>query len=316
MNKLLAEYQDTEHIDNFVLIKAAEVRLTKTGKTYISILFSDRSGDLPGNLWDATDEQIKTLIPGKVVSLQGVRGSYRDQPQIQITHVRLTEAGEPDSPSDFMTHAPVKEAEMSEELSDFILSIANPTWNRLVRKLFTQYNDLFLKYPAAKMNHHAFGGGLAFHSLSIAKLAKNLVLQYPQLNQDLLISGALLHDLGKVIELSGPIATQYTLAGNLIGHITLIDEQIVLAANELHFDLQSEEMIILRHVVLAHHGLLEFGSPVRPALMEAEVLHQLDELDAGIQMMTGALEKTNSGSFSDKVFGLDNRKFYKTEEDF
>lgn len=80
MNKLLAEYQDTEHIDNFALIKAAEVRLTKTGKTYISILFSDRSGDLPGNLWDATDEQIKTLIPGKVVSLQGVRGSYRDQP--------------------------------------------------------------------------------------------------------------------------------------------------------------------------------------------------------------------------------------------
>ena len=111
MNKLLAEYQDTEHIDNFALIKAAEVRLTKTGKTYISILFSDRSGDLPGNLWDATDEQIKTLIPGKVVSLQGVRGSYRDQPQIQITHVRLTEAGEPDSPSDFMTHAPGKEAE-------------------------------------------------------------------------------------------------------------------------------------------------------------------------------------------------------------
>ncbi|GMA69182.1 3'-5' exoribonuclease YhaM [Leuconostoc litchii] len=316
MTKLLAEYQDNEHIDSFALIKTAEVRLTKTGKTYISILFSDRSGDLPGNLWDAEDNQIKTLVPGKIVRLQGVKGSYRDQPQVQITQVRLTEAGEPDSPSDFMVHAPVKESEMNEELNDFVLLITNPTWNRVVRKLFSQYNDLFLRYPAAKFNHHNFSGGLAFHSLSIAKLAKNISNQYAQLNQELLIAGALLHDLGKVIELSGPIATQYTLAGSLIGHIALVDEQIVLAANELHFDLQSEEMIILRHVVLAHHGLLEYGSPVRPALMEAEVLHQLDELDAGIQMMTSALDKTDSGTFSDKIFGLDNRKFYKiTDQD-
>ncbi|MGO2969251.1 MAG: HD domain-containing protein, partial [Leuconostoc falkenbergense] len=165
----------------------------------------------------------------------------------------------------------------------------------------------------AKSNHHAFAGGLAFHSLSIAKLAKGVAGQYPQLNQELLIAGALLHDLGKTIELSGPVATQYTLSGNLIGHITLIDEQIVLAARELKFDLQDEDLILLRHVVLSHHGILEYGSPVRPVVMEAEVLHQLDELDAGIQMMSGVMEKTAEGSFSDRVFGLDNRKFYKPE---
>lgn len=313
MTKLLANYQDSEHVDSFALIKSADVRLTKNGKTYIGLVFSDRSGDLPGNLWDATEEQITRFVPGKIVKLQGVRGSYHDQPQVQITNVRLTESGEPENPSDFMVHAPIKEADMDDALNDYILLIVNPTWNRLVRRLFTQYHDAFLRYPAAKSNHHAFAGGLAFHSLSIAKLAKGVAGQYPQLNQELLIAGALLHDLGKTIELSGPVATQYTLSGNLIGHITLIDEQIVLAARELKFDLQDEDLILLRHVVLSHHGILEYGSPVRPVVMEAEVLHQLDELDAGIQMMSGVLEKTADGSFSDRVFGLDNRKFYKPE---
>ncbi|MDI6552370.1 3'-5' exoribonuclease YhaM family protein [Leuconostoc falkenbergense] len=313
MIKLLANYQDSEHVDSFALIKSADVRLTKNGKTYIGLVFSDRSGDLPGNLWDATEEQITRFVPGKIVKLQGVRGSYHDQPQVQITNVRLTESGEPENPSDFMVHAPIKEADMNDALNDYILLIVNPTWNRLVRRLFTQYHDAFLRYPAAKSNHHAFAGGLAFHSLSIAKLAKGVAGQYPQLNQELLIAGALLHDLGKTIELSGPVATQYTLSGNLIGHITLIDEQIVLAARELKFDLQDEDLILLRHVVLSHHGILEYGSPVRPVVMEAEVLHQLDELDAGIQMMSGVLEKTAEGSFSDRVFGLDNRKFYKPE---
>lgn len=313
MTKLLANYQDSEHVDSFALIKSADVRLTKNGKTYIGLVFSDRSGDLPGNLWDATEEQITRFVPGKVVKLQGVRGSYHDQPQVQITNVRLTESGEPENPSDFMVHAPIKVSDMNDALNDYILLIVNPTWNRLVRRLFTQYHDAFLRYPAAKSNHHAFAGGLAFHSLSIAKLAKGVAGQYPQLNRELLIAGALLHDLGKTIELSGPVATQYTLSGNLIGHITLIDEQIVLAARELKFDLQDEDLILLRHVVLSHHGLLEYGSPVRPVVMEAEVLHQLDELDAGIQMMSGVLEKTAEGSFSDRVFGLDNRKFYKPE---
>jgi len=312
MTKLLTEYQDAEHIDSFAVLKSADIRLTKTGKTYLSLVFSDRSGDLPGNLWDATDEQIKTLLPGKVVRLQGVRGAYQDKPQVQITNIRLSIAGEPDNPADFMIHAPIKEDQMSDELNDFILMITNPTWNRLVRKLFSIYHDQFLRYPAAKSNHHAFAGGLAYHSLSIAKLAQNVASEYPRLNKELLIAGALLHDLGKTIELSGPVGTQYTTAGNLIGHITLIDEQIVLAAHELHFDLQSEEMILIRHVILSHHGLLEYDSPVRPAVMEAEVLHQLDEMDASIQMMSAALDKTTDDTFSDRVFGLDNRRFYKT----
>ncbi len=311
--KLLTEYQENDQVDTFALIKNADVRLTKTGKTYLSLIFSDRSGDLPGNLWDVSNEQIKSFIPGAIVKIQGVRGSFQDKPQIQITEIRLTNGGEPNNSSDFMLHAPIKEDDMRSELNDYILMITNPVWNRLVRKLFAASQEQFLQFPAAKSNHHAFAGGLAFHSLSIARLAVQVANQYPQVNKELLLAGALLHDLGKVIELSGPVATQYTLEGNLIGHIVLIDEQIVLAANELHFDIHSEDLVLLRHVILSHHGLMEYGSPIRPATMVAEVLHHLDELDANIQMMTSALEKTDNNEFSERIFGLDKRRFYKSD---
>ncbi|WEV55039.1 HD domain-containing protein [Leuconostocaceae bacterium ESL0723] len=315
MAKLLTQYHDNDSIDNFALITSADVRTTKTGKPYISLVFSDRSGNLPGNLWDASQEQMDNLVAGKVVKLHGVRGSFKGQPQVQITELRLSESGEPTNPAEFMAHAPLKTDELENQLNDYILMITQPEWNRIVRRLFTKYHDQFLQFPAAKKNHHAFNGGLAFHSLSIAALADSVSQQYPTLNQSLLIAGALLHDLGKVIELSGPVATQYTLAGNLIGHITLVDEQIVLVAQELHLDLMSEDLVILRHVVLAHHGLLEYGSPVRPMVPEAEVLHQLDELDASLQMMDGAMTATPSGEFSQRIFGLDNRRFYRAQEE-
>ncbi|MBU7455751.1 3'-5' exoribonuclease YhaM family protein [Leuconostoc fallax] len=312
MAKLIQEYMDGDTVDSFVLIKNADVRLTKNGKTYLSLVFSDRSDNISGNLWDASDDQVAQFIPGKIVKLEGKRSSYREQPQIQITHLRLAnQPGEPDNPGDFMQHAPIKEVELQNELNDYVLAVTQPMWNRLIRKLFTDYHDQFLRYPAAKSNHHAFAGGLSYHSLSIARLANGVVAQYPQINKSLLLAGALLHDLGKVLELSGPVATQYTVPGNLIGHITLLDEQVVLAARELNFDIEDENMILLRHVILAHHGLLEYGSPVRPMIMEAEVLHRLDELDASIEMMSAALDKTETGHFSDRIFGLDNRHFYK-----
>ena len=129
-----------------------------------------------------------------------------------------------------------------------------------------------MKYPAAKSNHHAFAG-FWNSTHSIVHLAQAVAKQYPGLDASLLYAGALLHDLGKVIELTGPIATQYTTAGNLIGHIVLIDEQIVLAANEMNMDLYSEEMLLLRHTVLAH-PLME--SADRFPVVEANILHQLD----------------------------------------
>ncbi|GAP00508.1 3'-5' exoribonuclease YhaM family protein [Fructobacillus ficulneus] len=313
MAKLLLQYQDNDAVDAFALLKKAEVRQTKTGKDFLSLTFADRSGDLPGNLWDVSQDDIKNFTAGTVVKVTGTRGAFKGNPQLQIAKMRLPEAGEPSDAADFVKSAPVKKADLEEELTDTLFKITQPTWNRLVRHLFKQYQAEFLEFPAAKANHHAFARGLAFHSLSIARLADRVSDLYPQLNKSLLLAGALLHDLGKVIELSGPTATEYTTAGKLIGHITLVDEQLVLAARDLGLNLQREDVLLLRHVVLAHHGLLEYGSPVRPQVMEAEILHQLDEMDASMQMMTGAMEQTAPGGWSKRVFPLDNRSFYKPE---
>jgi 3'-5' exoribonuclease len=261
--------------------------------------------------WEATQEEIDSLQAGMIVHVVAVRQEYQDKPQLKVLAIRPTRAGEPSDPADFMAAAPMKTTDMEEEVTAIIFQIINPAWNRVVRHLLAEYHDQFYKFPAAKSNHHAFAGGLAFHSLSITRLAQAVVKQYPGLDASLLYAGALLHDLGKVLELSGPVATTYTTAGNLLGHISLVDEQIVLAATELQLDIYSEDMLLLRHVVLAHHGLLEYGSPVRPLVKEANILHQLDELDANIQSFDNALAETEPGEFSQRAWALDNRAIYK-----
>ncbi|UJF02985.1 HD domain-containing protein [Weissella cibaria] len=311
--KQLRDYQVDERMDIFVLLKEVDPRVTQQGKRYLAVSVADRSMEIRGMKWDATQEEADTLQAGMVIFMAAVRQVYQDKPQLKILSMRPTRVGEPQDPSDFMNAAPMKASEMEEEVSALIFQITNATWQRIVRHLLSKYHDEFYKYPAAKSNHHAFAGGLGFHSLSIARLAQAIVKQYPGVNASLLYAGALLHDLGKVIELTGPIATQYTTAGNLIGHIVLIDEQIVLAANELHLDLYSEDMLVLRHTVLAHHGLMEYGSPVRPLIKEANILHQLDELDANMQSFDNALAETEPGEFSQRQWALDNRNVYKPD---
>lgn len=311
--KQLRDYQVDERMDIFVLLKEVDPRVTQQGKRYLAVSVADRSMEIRGMKWDATQEEADTLQAGMVIFMTAVRQVYQDKPQLKILAMRPTRVGEPQDPSDFMNAAPMKASEMEEEVSALIFQITNATWQRIVRHLLSKYQDEFYKYPAAKSNHHAFAGGLGFHSLSIARLAQAIVKQYPGVNASLLYAGALLHDLGKVIELTGPIATQYTTAGNLIGHIVLIDEQIVLAANELHLDLYSEDMLVLRHTVLAHHGLMEYGSPVRPLIKEANILHQLDELDANMQSFDNALAETEPGEFSQRQWALDNRNVYKPD---
>lgn len=310
-NQQLADLQDGDHVQLFALIKDAQIRQTRKGDDYLSLTFSDRSGDLMGNLWDVNEEQEQSLTPGTVVYLEGTRSSYKDNPQVNIDSVRVATDNEPNDPADYVARAPESEEQIKDELRPFLKAIDNPVWQKIVYYLIGQHGEAFFKSPAAKSNHHAFVGGLSYHTLSILRLAQSVCELYPVINKSLLYSGALLHDLGKTIELSGAIGTQYTVTGKLIGHISLIDGEICTACEELHLDQDAPEVVLLRHMVLSHHGLQEYGSPIRPQLMEAEILHHLDELDASIMMMQTALRKTAPGEFSDCIFALDNRSFYR-----
>lgn len=313
-DKQLLAYAVGEQMNLMALLKNVSVRVAKNGKQYLDLTFEDQSGEITGKFWDASTADIERYQAGRVVRLAGKRENYQGSPQVKIGSLRLANADEPHDPSDFVVHAPMKASEMEDELNQVVFEITNQVWNRIVRFLIAKHRDAFFTYPAAKRNHHAFQGGLAYHTLSILRLAHSVVKQYPTLDAPLLYAGAILHDLGKVIELSGPVSTQYTVEGNLLGHISIVDGEIVSACNELKFDLNNENVVLLRHMILAHHGLLEYGSPVRPRLLEAEVLHQLDELDASIMMMTNAIEHTAPGEFGERLFAMDGRSFYRPNE--
>jgi len=313
MDEKLMSYQVGDKIEIFVLLKAAEVRTAKNNKRYIAFTFEDSSGEMGGMYWDASEQDIETFKAGKVVHLIGKREEYQSKPQIKISQLRTPNVGEPSDPGQFVTRAPMKKSEMVDEINQVMFEITNPTWNRLTRFLINKHQADFFDFPAAKTNHHAFEGGLAFHTISILRLAHSVCNQYPNVNAPLLYAAAILHDLGKTVELSDPITTQYTVAGNLIGHISLIDGELVEACQTLKLDPSSEDVILLRHMILAHHGLLEYGSPVRPQVLEAEILHDLDELDASIMAIQTSLDHTEPGEFSERLFGMDNRRFFEFE---
>lgn len=304
-----------ELFEGFYLIKSADLRQTRAGKNYLAFTFQDNTGAIEGKLWDAQEKNVEDFQVGRVVFMRGRREVYNNTPQVNQLSMRLARVGEPTDPGLYKEQPPVDPVQLREYISEVVFQIENPVWQRVVRALFQKYDQAFYTYPAAKTNHHAFETGLAFHTATMVRLAQAISQIYPQLNLSLMIAGILLHDLAKVIELSGPDHTEYTVRGNLIGHIALIDEEITKVLMELGIDDEKEDVILLRHVVLSHHGLLEYGSPVRPQLMEAEIIHMIDNMDAGMMMMTSALEKVGPGEMTARIFALDNRNFYKPQLD-
>lgn len=300
-----------ELFEGFYLIKKAELRKTRAGKDFLAMTFQDDSGEISGNLWDAQSHNVETFTAGKVVYMEGRREVYNNTPQVNQIKLRLPEDGEPNDPADFKEKPPVNVADVKEYLEQMVFKIEHATWQRIVRALYRKYHQEFFTYPAAKTNHHAFESGLAYHTATMVRLADAIGDIYPELNKSLLFAGIMLHDLAKVIELSGPDNTEYTVRGNLIGHIALIDEEITKVITELNIDDTREEVTVLRHIVLSHHGLLEYGSPVRPKIMEAEIIHMIDNIDAEMMMMTTALSRVGEGEMTARLFALDNRSFYK-----
>jgi 3'-5' exoribonuclease len=186
----------------------------------------------------------------------------------------------------------------------------NPTLQRITRAFIKKYQENLLLYPAATKNHHEYVSGLAHHIVSMLGIARQIHQLYPEVNKDLLYAGIILHDLGKLRELSGMVTTSYTIEGKLLGHIPIMVEEIGLMARELQIE-GEEEILILQHLILSHHGKAEWGSPKPPLVREAEILHLIDLMDAKMNMLNRALDKVKPGEFTDRLFAMDNRAFYK-----
>lgn len=310
MSKKLYDYEVNDQMELYVLIKSADEKKTRNNKPYLALTFQDKSGELKGNYWDSSAKDAHKFQAGTIVNLKGRREEYNGQPQVRISSLNVVPEEEGYQPSHFVETAPIPKDTMVEDINQILFEITVPNINRIVRNILNKYQKNFFDYPAAKTHHHAFNGGLAYHTLTMLKIAKSITEIYPEINKSLLYGGILLHDVGKTIELTGPVATEYSLEGNLVGHIVMISEEITLACQELEIDPNAEDVILLKHMVLSHHGKQEYGSPVVPKIKEAEILHQIDMIDAKINMLDKALNKTQPGEFTNRIFGLDNRKFY------
>jgi len=273
-----------DSVENFFLIHRATQGVTAQGKDYMTLYLQDKSGDIEAKLWTVTKDDMKILKPEIIVWVKGDVINYRGRKQMKVNQFRLATAEDGVKTQDFVDGAPLSPNEIQDELSHFILEIENAHLQRITRHLLKKYQDKFFTYPAASSHHHNFAGGLSYHVLTMLKIAKSLCDIYPLLNRSLLYSAIILHDIGKVRELSGPVATTYTVEGNLLGHISIASDEVAETAKELGID--SEEVMLLRHMILAHHGKMEFGSPKLPHLKEAEILFFIDNIDAKIKRTT------------------------------
>lgn len=309
MSKGIVYYEVGEQIELFLLIKTATKGIASNGKPFLTLIFQDQSGDIEAKLWDVSDQDEKNYSPETIVKVAGDILNYRGRNQLRIRQIRPASPTDSVKLADFLETAPLSSEEMMGKVTQYIFEMKNPNIQRITRHLLKKHQEAFLEYPAATKNHHEFVSGLAYHVVSMLDLAKVIAGLYPTLDKDLLYSGIILHDLGKVIELSGPISTSYTVEGNLLGHISIMVNEIGKAAEEL--SIKGEEIVILQHLVLSHHGKAEWGSPKPPLIKEAEILHYIDNLDAKMNMLDRALERIKPGEFTERVFALENRSFYK-----
>ncbi|MFD2630292.1 3'-5' exoribonuclease YhaM [Oceanobacillus kapialis] len=299
-----------EAIDSFMLIKEVTKGVTSGGKPFLTLILRDATGEIDAKLWDATKEDEALFTPEKIIKVSGEINQFRGKPQLKILAVRPSQPTDDVHVSDFVEKAPVNKDALQEKLTEAIFEMKNPTLQRIVRAFIKKYQEDLLVYPAATKNHHEYVSGLAHHIVSMLAIARELHQLYPDLNRDLLYAGIILHDLGKLKELSGMVTTSYTIEGKLLGHIPMMIEEIGIMARELQVE-EKEEVLILQHMILSHHGKAEWGSPKPPLVREAEVLHLIDLMDAKLNMLNRALDKTKPGEFTERMFAMDNRAFYK-----
>nr|WP_285847293.1 3'-5' exoribonuclease YhaM [Sporosarcina luteola] len=303
------EHQVGEPVELYLLIKQSTKGITQQGSPFMTLILQDKSGDIEAKLWDAGEEHERLYAAATIVKVGGEVHEYRGKNQLRIKSIRPAKEDEGVTISDLVPSSAKSKEVLYEELLQYFFEMKNPHIQRITRHLLKKHQSDFLVYPAATRNHHDYVSGLLDHVVSMLKLGKAIAELYPSLNKDLLYAGIILHDVGKVIELSGPIGTQYTVEGNLLGHITIMVNEISKAADEL--EIHGEEVMLLQHMVLSHHGKEEWGSPKRPMLMEAEILHYIDNIDAKMNMLDRAMSKTANGEFTERIFPLDNRSFYK-----
>lgn len=283
--RFINELHDGDMITGTYLCKKKETLKTKAGKSYYSLILQDKTGILDAKVWELSSG-IDHFESMDYIHIDGQITSFQNSLQLNIKRIRKSQEGEYNE-SDFFPVSNKDIEEMYQDLLKYINNIKEPHLHKLVSSFFVEDKDFitrFKKHSAAKSVHHGFIGGLLEHTLGVVRFCNYMADNYPVINRDLLVSSALFHDIGKMDELSTFPENDYTDNGQLLGHIFMGAEQVGSRIKEIPafpVKLASE----IRHCILAHHGELEYGSPKKPALVEAMALNLADNADAKMQTM-------------------------------
>lgn len=313
--KKISEIKKGDRIESFFVIKSVDSKVTNNSNTnkYLDFNLGDATGDINAKLWESNEELESKFKPNILVKIKGTVNEWRGKLQLKIEMIRLTEETDEVNICDYVAVAPYSPEKMYDDILNYLSKIKNTDIQNIVTNILENNEEKLMHYPAAKSNHHAIRSGLLYHTTTMLKAGEKLSEIYTFLNTDLLYAGIILHDIGKIYEMNASelgIVSEYTVEGQLIGHIVQGIKMIETASIQVKAD--KEVTMLLQHMVLAHHYEAEYGSPKKPMIPEAEMLHHLDIMDARMYDMNKALTDTEQGKFSERIWSLDNLSIYKS----
>jgi len=303
-----------QSVTSFFLVHEKEIRNTREGKAYLRLELGDRSGTIEARMWDQFDAAVKDINRDDFVKVQARVEIYRNKPQLSLQNLRLAKPEEIDL-ADFLPQTKADVGKLYAELLQYAGSIANPWLKKLTTGILSD-PKIAVRYkraPAAKVMHHAYLGGLLEHVVGLCGLAKQIASHYPELDVDLLLTAAILHDVGKLDELCYERAIGYTIEGQLLGHIMMEFETVSKAMDAIE-GFPPNLKTVVQHMLISHHGQYEFGSPKLPMIREAMAFHYMDDLDSKLAAVRAALALDTGEPEWSAYSGALGRKFLRLDQ--
>ena len=310
MIKMISEFEERDRIQGQFLVGNVTKGVNANGP-YLNVELRDASGSISAKKWEVVGQDENNFVAGNIVLVTGEVLKYKETLQLKILDAELVDPEDVDT-AKFVKAPPIPKEEIVKRFNAYVDSIQNKDCHAILDYLIKRLSPNLFEYPAAVSVHHDYACGLLMHTISMADIGDFLAKYYSNIDRDMLITGILLHDMGKCIEFEGPAVYKYSLEGKLLGHISIMASEVRNAAQQL--GIKGETPLLLEHMVLSHHGQHEFGSPVLPLTKEALLLSLIDNLDSKMVCLDKNLENVEPGGFTQKIFPLDNRMFYKPKK--
>lgn len=312
LEKRIGEFEQGEKIEGLYLIKGINCKVANnSNRKYLDIILSDKTGEIAAKVWEVNDENENLYKPNEIVRVKGTVTNWQGTLQLKVEKIRKADNTDNIVVEEYVQTAPIASEEMIAEIELYVENMKDEDIKKVVSTMIENNRKELMYYPAAKKNHHSLRGGLLYHILTMLRLGESITKIYDFLNTDLIYAGIILHDIAKIKEMRSSelgVVDEYTIEGTLLGHITQGIKEIEVVGREL--DVDRSKLVLLQHMILSHHYEPEYGSPVKPMIPEAEMLHYIDTMDARMYDMRKLKKETKVGEFSERLWSLENRRIY------